>query len=179
MINNTQKSEFFIKYKFSSAEPLNPSSETLSAHAFTMAVRDFLLEHFRGLIDIDVNIEHTENINVSLEYAALFLKTIICYVHGCRIINISIESKKDSLEMLIDCGADLVFEENNLRDIIRAVRNSGMYIYLNEHKFLIVAPYVGTPSYRMYAQNPRDGYMRMLYSLGEIFFSGPPMEEDE
>ena len=177
MINSKKRSEFVIKYKFSSAEPLNPAFVTINAHDFTMAIRDFLLENFRGLIDIDTNIDNTKDIRVSLEYVAFFLKTIIFYVHARRFIKISIESKKDWVEMLIDFGNDFVFEDNELRNIIIAVRNSGMHFSIKEDKFMIIAQYTDIPSYRIYALNPKDGYRRTLYSLREIFFCGPPMVE--
>lgn len=170
-----QQYEFIKSHSISDALPQDPSEKIITADSFACALSDFLNEHFTGSLKVTNRATSGEWIATSTEYAALFFKSLLCYVYGREFLNISIQSEQGSLIINIQCDNDLPLTETEFRRLIKTARNAKMDICLTKKSISLSLCYTEGARYQVYAISFADGRHRTLSDFSEIFFSGAPI----
>ena len=156
-----QKHEYIEHHRLSNVTPHDPSGKILPVRAFTESIEEFLNEHFKGSLKVTNKAHKEEFISLSPEYAALFFKTLLCYIYGRVFLNITISAEPQGIILDIEANDDLPLTDIEKRQLIKIARKSAINLSLK---------YAQSKRYRVYAIS--DGKHRMLAKLGEIFFGG-------
>ena len=172
-----QKHEYIEHHRLSNVTPHDPSGKILPVRAFTESIEEFLNEHFKGSLKVTNKAHKEEFISLSPEYAALFFKTLLCYIYGRVFLNITISAEPQGIILDIEANDDLPLTDIEKRQLIKIARNAKIDIMITKSAINLSLKYAQSKRYRVYAIS--DGKHRMLAKLGEIFFGGEPIMKSD
>lgn len=165
------KNKFISQYELSEAMPMDPTTRTVPAEAFALAVEEFMEDRFRGIMRVRITSNISSNaILVSAEYAAYFFKMLLTYIYGRTFLNIDISCDKQNLILMVSADDKLPLTESEMRFLIKTARNAGMEIYPVENEIKLTISFSKAAPYRVYAISVGDGKRVMLSKFNEMFF---------
>jgi len=164
-----RKSAFYEKYRITDAKPIDIAKRPLLAKDFADSVTDFLTENFRGLCRVRHNIPDVLlYIHVSEDMAAYFIKLMLAYVNGERMLDINITNIDEDLVMTITSDGDLPYDFTDANHLIRIAKNAGFDIIINDERLVLKAHLTLSAALRVYATSR----LTMRGKLNEIFYTG-------
>ena len=164
------KKEFLEKYKFSDTLPIDPTSKSIKSDAFSEAVFEFINGNFRGIAEVEANVESMQSVMICAEYTAFYFKTLLSFLHGRVYLKIRIWDDETALRIHITSDEDmpLTFEESNY--LIKIARNAGMRIQPEANEIRLSLQYSDAACHGVYAIAIADGKRVLLGKFNEIFF---------
>ena len=167
-----KKQAFYAKHKLTDAKPIDIMRRPIVAKDFADSVKDFLNSNFRGLIEVTHDVPVALfYVNISSDMAAYFMKLMLASANGEKMLKVNISTPEDCLVVTITSEGDLPFECDDANLLIRAARNAGFEIALEEHAFVLTTPLSLSKSLRVYAFSASNMYGK----LNELFYTGGPI----
>lgn len=158
------------KYRISESPPLSYKIDRLSYDDFTKSAEDFLLEHFRGAVEIESKIEHMGIVAVSPFGFAHLLRQVLIYIFGKSLLKIEFLSKEFGLCSTLVWKTDKELPESFRNELSSIASRSGFEIDISSCDGIAKIDLdfkVEEASYlSIYANNSR----RAFYAFNQVFF---------
>ena len=164
------KQEFITKYSITDAAVTDPVCRLIHARAFGEALAEFVNEGFRGVAEVDCEIDSDKSLLVSAEYTAMFFKRLLCAVYGRKYLRIVIRERSDRIAISITSDGELPISRQDENTLTKIARNAGMQMEDIDGRMTLSVVYSDSEEYSVYATDALVGKRIMLAKLCEIFF---------
>ena len=113
-------------------EPEDFTKKKISFRVFYSGVRDFLMENFRGAVNLEENITSSEYLLISPDGVAFLFKCILNAVYGDTVVNINIASAGKTFTITFDWKKLRPLTESEIITLTRISKLSGFSVEIKD-----------------------------------------------